>query len=189
MRNYYSLNDQFVTLKPLNNSRRVLDICLGGESIISRVVSGEGVVISPDEEILKAADSKSLKVLMNPANMTFFPESFDVVTCFFSFLYLSKYRPVFVHINRVIERWGRLLIWDCTVPKRISHKTFFAIPLIVDTGLETIRTVHVIRWNKEQSIGLFKKIARETGFKIVTQETYDQVFHLELIKVGRPKHR
>ncbi|MEJ5228481.1 MAG: methyltransferase domain-containing protein [Pseudothermotoga sp.] len=187
MSGYYSIRDQQIRLKADFSADRILVICSGGEDLFSRLLKEKIVFVTPLEDLLKAADAKALKILMNPTKLSFAPESFDVVLCFFTFFYLPKHKAIFENVNYVLKRWGKLFVWDVTIPKKVGHKSFFAVPVLIDTGLEMIKMVHVTKWKFEQSSGFIKKIARENGFKLLNEELSDQVFHLEFSKIADVK--
>ncbi|ABV34456.1 MULTISPECIES: class I SAM-dependent methyltransferase [Pseudothermotoga] len=187
MSGYYSLKDQHVEIKFESEDERVLIICSGGEDVFTKLLKERAVFITHEEDLLKSADQRSLRLLMNPTKLTFAPESFDTVVCFFTFFYFPKYKAIFENVNRVLKRWGKLLVWDVTIPKKVSHKSFFAVPLLIDDGLEMVKVVNVTKWKFEQSSGMIKKIARESGFKLVKEQTFNQVFHLEFSKISDMK--
>lgn len=187
MSGYYSTKDQQLKIKTDLDADRILVICTGGDDLFTKILKQRVVFATPNEELMKSADPRSLRIVMNPLKLSFAPESFDMVICFFTFFYLPKYKAIFENINQVLKRWGKLLIWDVTIPKKAGHKSFFAVPVLIDTGLEVIKTVHVTKWKYEQNPGFIKKIARESGFKLLNEESYDQIFHLEFSKITESK--
>ncbi|HOJ87970.1 MAG TPA: methyltransferase domain-containing protein [Pseudothermotoga sp.] len=187
MSGYYSIRDQQIRVTDDFDGDRILVLCTGGDDVFTKLLKQRAVLIVPDEELMKGADTKSLRIVMNPLKLSFAPESFDLVICFFTFFYLPKHKAVFENVNHVLKRWGRLLVWDAVIPKKIGHKSFYAVPLLIDSGFEVIKTVHVTKWKFEQNSGLIKKIARENGFKLLKEETYDQIFYLEFSKVADAK--
>lgn len=187
MSGYYSIKDQQIKIRSDFDADRILIIFAGGDDPFTKLLKQRAVLITPNEEIIKSADSRSLRIVMNPLKLSFAPESFDTVICFFTFFYLPKHKAIFENVNQVLKRWGKLLIWDSTIPKKVGHKSFFAVPILIDTGIEVIKTVYVTKWKFEQNSGLIKKMARENGFKLLKEESYDQVFHLEFSKVAETK--
>ncbi len=189
MGGYYSLKDQTLKLRTNIDADRVLVINTGAEDVFTRLLSDKAVFVTTDEEFLKMADPRSIRLIMNPTKLTFAPESFDAVILFFTFFYLPKHEAIVENVNRVLKKWGKLFVWDVSIPKKMAHKSFFVVPLLIDTGEELIKTVHVTKWRREQPVGLVKKVARERGFKITKEETYDQLFYLELLKIAPSKHQ
>ncbi len=187
MGGYYSTKDQQIKIENDFDADRILVICTGGDDLFTKILKQRAILVTPDEELMKGADPKSLRILMNPLKLSFAPESFDMVICFFTFFYLPKHKAIFENVSYVLKRWGRLLIWDATIPKKIGHKSFFAVPVLIDSGFEVIKTVHVTKWKFEQNSGFIKKIARENGFKLLKEEIYDQIFHLEFSKIAEIK--
>lgn len=157
--------------------------------MFTKFLLDKAVFVTIDEEFMRMADPRSIRLIMNPTKLTFAPESFDAVILFFTFFYLPKHEAIVENVNYVLKKWGKLFIWDVSIPKKMAHKSFFVVPLLIDTGEELIRTVHITKWRREQPVGLVKKIARERGFKIVKEETYDQLFHLELLKIAPLKQQ
>ncbi|HBT38741.1 MAG: Methyltransferase type 11 [Thermotoga sp. 50_1627] len=189
MGGYYSLRDQTLRLTPEVNGQRVIVINTGAEDVFTRILLDRAVFITTDEEFLKLADPRSIRLVMNPTKLSFAPESFDAAVLFFAFFYLPKHEAIIENINRVLKKWGKLYIWDAVIPKKMAHKSFFVVPLLIDTNQELIRTVHVTKWRREQPVGLVKKIARERGFKLTKEELYDQIFHLEMVKIAPIKQQ
>ncbi|MCS7175813.1 class I SAM-dependent methyltransferase [Pseudothermotoga sp.] len=187
MGGYYSLKDQTLKLKVDIDANRVLVVNTGAEDVFTKFLSEKAVFVTVEEEFMKMADTKSIRLLMNPVKLTFAPESFDAAILFFTFFYLPKHEAIIENVNRVLKKWGKLFIWDVSIPKKMAHKSFFVVPLLIDTGQELIRTVHITKWRREQPVGLVKKITRERGFKVVKEEIYDQIFYLELLKIAPAK--
>ncbi len=185
MRGYYTINEQIVPLRIDNRQNvRGLVIHTGGDDIVTRFLKDRAVFITPYEELLNCSDPKALRILMSPTKLLFDSDSFDEVFCFFSFFYLQKHQAVFENVNKVLKRWGKFHIWDVEVPRRFGHHSFFVVPILVNTDLEIIKMVHVVKWKNEQSVSYLKKVARETGFKVMSEEKYDKTFYLELSKVA-----
>lgn len=187
MSGYYSTKDQQIVVKSDLDADRILVICTGGDDLFTKLLKHRAVLVTPNDELIKSADPRSLRILMNPLRLSFAPESFDIAICFFTFFYLPKYKAIFENVNHVLKRWGKLLIWDSIIPKKVGHKSFFAVPVLIDTGLEVIKNVYVTKWKFEQNPGLIKKVARESGFKLLKEESYDQIFHIEFSKVAEIK--
>lgn len=184
MGGYYSVRDQTLKLNCEINGQRVLVVNSGAEDVFTKFLLDRAVFVTTDEEFLKLADPRSIRLVMSPTKLSFAQETFDAAILFFTFFYLPKHEAIIENANRVLKKWGKLYIWDVAIPKKMAHKSFFVVPLIIDTGDELIRTVHVTKWRREQPGGLIKKIARERGFKVMKEEKYDQIFYLELIKIA-----
>jgi len=184
MGGYYSLRDQILRLTSEIAGQRVIVVNTGAEDVFTKLLVDRAVFTTTDEEFLKLADPRSIRLVMNPTKLPFAPETFDAAVLFFTFFYLPKPEAIIENVNRVLKKWGKLYIWDVVIPKKMAHKSFFVVPLLMDTGQELVRTVHVTKWRREQPIGLVKKIARERGFKVTKEELYDQVFYLEMVKIA-----
>ncbi len=190
MRGYYTLNEQIIPIRiEVQNDTRALVVHTGGDDIITKFLKERAVFITPYEELLTCADPRSLRIVMNPTKLQFGSDCFDQAYCFFSFFYIQKHQAIFENINKVLKRWGKFHIWDAEIPKRFGHNSFFVVPVLVDTGLEMVKIVHVVKWKGEQILPYFKKVARESGFKISNEKKYDKVFYLELSKIAEIKKR
>ncbi|WP_245530500.1 methyltransferase domain-containing protein [Pseudothermotoga thermarum] len=185
LRGYYTSNEQIFPLKiEKSQNTKNLVIHTGGDDVVTKFLKEQAVFITPYEELLRCADQSSLRILMSPTKLLFDASCFDRVFCFFCFFYLPKYQAIFENANKVLKRWGILHIWDVEIPKKFGNYSFFVVPTLVDTGIELVKMVHITRWKREQDILYLKKIARETGFKVLEEQKFDKVFYLKLTKIA-----
>jgi SAM-dependent methyltransferase len=106
----------------------ILDIGGGGEGIIGMVKGRQVVSIDLSKRELEETSNQALKVVMDATDLRFLDSSFDVVTAFFSFMYMKEemLERALLEIFRVLKAGGELLIWDPVVALSDSpeHKIF-----------------------------------------------------------------
>ncbi|MFX0105451.1 MAG: class I SAM-dependent methyltransferase [Candidatus Hodarchaeota archaeon] len=185
----FMLETQKIDLTDIIQEGRILDIGGGGEGIIGQLKGENVVAIDLMKEELegssKAGDTKSLKIIMDATELMFLDDSFDIVTAFFSMMYMSieDQNGVFKEIYRVLKAQGDLLIWDLNIPNRGNNeKDFFGITLEVKISGKTIEVGYATSWDKEQNIEYFIQLARKIGFKIIEQKLNEHYFFLRLKK-------
>lgn len=86
--------------------------------------------------------------------------------------------------GRGLEDDGRLFIWDVRIfPKSTDKTILFIVPLKILLSGEKIEAGYGIPWNpKGQNLRYFKRLASQTGFKIVDKWSRDEIFYLEVMK-------
>ncbi|MCR5811793.1 MAG: class I SAM-dependent methyltransferase [Lachnospiraceae bacterium] len=114
----------------------ILDIGGGGEGVIGRVYGPLVTAIDNSPEELAEAPEGFEKLVMDACNMRFPDASFDHVTAFYSFLFISKDRhaQVISEITRVLRPGGELHIWDCEVAS--AYPEPFTVELDIDANGE-----------------------------------------------------
>ena len=160
----------------------VVDIGAGGEGVIAKTCGSNTVGVDINKrEINEARSRGSLAhwVLCDACSMPFRNGSFDVVTLFFSLMYIKtpeRKRSVFVEAKRVLKSDGQLCLWDAIIREKPDLYVVF-----VEVGLpdgEEIFTGYGVRGReKGQNLELIKKLALEAGFKASCAES-----HRHLIK-------
>ena len=178
------IKKQTIEMKPIETEGFILDIGGGGEGIIGRLNGKNVIAIDTRIEELEETKNDSLKIVMDATDMTFLPSSFDVVTSFFSLMYIKndKHLRVFQEIHRVLRNKGKFCIWDARIPPKHKDKKAFVIPLEVLLPGRRVETGYGIGWeNKEQNLQYFKDLAGKTGFEIMNEWARSEIFYLELI--------
>jgi SAM-dependent methyltransferase len=106
----------------------ILDIGGGGEGIIGLVKGRQVVSIDLSKTELEETSNEALKVVMDVTDLKFLDSTFDVVTVFFSFMYMEDemLERALLEIFRVLKVSGELLMWDPIVAGSDSpeHKIF-----------------------------------------------------------------
>ncbi len=172
----------------------ILDIGGGGEGIIGRLYTNQVISIDNRKEELDEAPDFCNKILMDATNLNFKENSFDVVTFFYSLMYMNeetKKKAIFESF-RVLKTGGILCIWDTEI-ENIYPKPFLVELDIRFENNEVHTTYGVIR-NEIQTIDMIKNHAKECGFKqfnqnlnyfIVLNNTFVEQF---LIKIFLKNH-
>ncbi|MCY3413223.1 MAG: methyltransferase domain-containing protein [Candidatus Heimdallarchaeota archaeon] len=182
-----------LTLESLRVEGKILDIGGGGEATISQLEKDRVIAIdlrlAELEEIKRKIPSlESIMLTMDAKSMNFIGESFEVVTCFFLFMYMNKddQNEVMKEIYRVLKPGGLVYIWGLVIPKKSEdvQKEIFAVKLEITLPDTVIKTGFGCKWNKEQDLDHFINIAKNNGFKIIKAQEIanNQCFTLILEK-------
>ncbi len=178
-----------INLNNININGRILDIGGGGEGIIGQLKGHSVVSIDLREselkEALEAGDTESLKIIMDAKELKFLDNTFDTITAFFSVMYMPKgdHKKIFEEVYRVLRKEGEFLIWDPIIPKRKDkEKELFAVLIAIQIKNKEVITGYGTRWNKEQDINSFLKLAEEIGFKITEQNLNKDFFFMRMQK-------
>ena len=181
----YTIEKQTVEMHPIETDVFILDIGGGGRGIIGELNGRKVIAIDKSIKELEGAENDSLKVVMDATDLKFLPASFDVVTSFFTLIYIEndRHREVFNEVYNVLKEHGRFLIWDVTIPRRFEDKPFFMVPLEVMMPDGKVEAGYGIEWGrKEQDLEYFKRLATRAGFEAVGEWSKGEIFFLELIK-------
>jgi len=172
-----------IDLRNITMDGRILDVGGGGEGVIGQLKGKSVVAIdrrkAEFESGMKAGDTESLKILMDASDLKFMNNSFDIVSAFFSFMYmnLEDLKKVFGEIFRVLKVDGELIIWDLNIPSRDKDaKDFIGIYLDVVIGEKIINTGYGTHWVRERNLKDYLDLAASTGFKIEDQKTDGNTF-------------
>lgn len=180
----YTTCAQAIKLSPLKTEGLILDIGGGGEGVIGKLNGRQVVAIDTRAEELKETRNQALKIVMDAANLRFLPESFDLCTSFFSFMYIpyAKYLRVFSEVHRVLSDNGRLLVWDARIPENLENYKAFIVNLKIRLPNEEIKTKYGVKWDKQQDLEHFKELAQKASFTITNKWSRGEIFHLEMQK-------
>ncbi|AZR74869.1 hypothetical protein BBF96_08035 [Anoxybacter fermentans] len=162
----------------------ILDLGGGGEGIIGKLNGRQVVAIDMREEELQEIKNDALKIVMDARNLKFLPESFDICTSFFSLMYIpeSDHVKVFKEVYQVLKSNRKFLIWDVEIPEKQKGYDIFVVQLKIFLPNEEIETGYGVKWDKQQNSEYFKKLAKETGFKLINEWHKDKIFYLEMVK-------
>lgn len=180
----YNTKMQSVELSHLPLDGFILDIGGGGEGIIGRLYGKQVIAVDTSERELKETRNEALKVVMDATDMKFLAESFEMCTCFFSLMYISKNKhlEVFREVHRVLKDNGRFLVWDVKIPERFGGYKAFMVRLKVRMPSEEIEAGYGVKWQR-QDIEHFKKTAQRAKFKVIDELSKDEIFYLDMAKV------
>jgi ubiquinone/menaquinone biosynthesis C-methylase UbiE len=181
---HYTTRAQTIKLSPLKSEGLILDIGGGGEGIIGKLNGRQVVAIDTRTEELKETRNQALKIVMDATDLKFLPESFDVCTSFFSFMYIpfDKHSKVFTEVYKVLKYKGRFLVWDVKMPTEHKGCTVFIANLKIQLPNEEIKTKYGTKWNKQQNLDHFKELAQKVSFKMTNEWSTGEVFFLEMMK-------
>ena len=179
----YSTKTQSIELNRIETDGLILDIGGGGEGIIGKLNGKQVIAIDKSERELQGTQNEALKVVMDATDLKFLPESFDVCTAFFSFMYIpkDKHLKVFEEAHRVLKDNGKLLIWDVKIPEKFGDYKAFMVHLKVRLPNEETETRYGVKW-QTQGIEYFKDLAPEAKFKVMSEWCKDEIFYLEMSK-------
>jgi len=130
------------------------------------------IAIDTRIEELKEVANNGLKVVMDAAELGLQPSSFEVVSSFFSLMYMVQgcHPKVFRGIHRVLKDGGIFLTWDVKIPSRPAGKALFVVPLRIVLPDTVVDTSYGVRWHRRcQDLAYFKALARKTDFHAVRE--------------------
>jgi ubiquinone/menaquinone biosynthesis C-methylase UbiE len=179
----YLVTTQSIELSPLKTKDFILDIGGGGEGIIGKLNGTQVVAIDTSERELAETRNEALKIVMDATDLKFLPDSFDICTAFFSFMYIpkSEHSKVFEETHRVLKNNGQFLLWDVKIPRTEKKYRQFVVPLKVQLPGETVETGYGVKW-QAQDINHFKELAKEHKLNVVNEWSKGETFHLKMLK-------
>jgi ubiquinone/menaquinone biosynthesis C-methylase UbiE len=183
---FFYLQEQQVVVEDFDSSGWVLTLGGGGEGVIGRLKGSRVVAIDTDRRELEEAPEGPLKMVMDARDLKFLDESFEVVTSFFTLMYVgqSDHLRIFEEAWRVLVPGGRFLIWGASVPERPDDgKDVLVVPVMVTLPSDEVETGYGVVW-PEEPFGLADHVERaeRVGFEVVEQREEGQVFCLSLRK-------
>ena len=182
----FFLGNQDVIVDDFDASRLILDIGGGGEGIIGQMKGKQAVAIDPSRRELEEAADGPLKIVMDAGDMLFLDDTFDVVTSFFTLMYIkgSKHEKVFEEAFRVLVSRGQFLIWDVDLPQCLDEeRDIVAFHLNIKLPDREIETGYGTKWPEQrQGLPYYREIAERVGFVASDRKESGRVFYLELQK-------
>ena len=182
----FFLEKQEVIVNDFDASRLILDIGGGGGGIIGKMKGKQVVAIDPSRRELEGTDDGPLKIVMDAGDMLFLDGAFDVVTSFFTLMYIegSDHEKIFEEAFRVLVSGGRFLIWDVDLPQcSDEEKDIVAFYLTIKLPNREVETGYGTKWPEQrQGLPYYKEIAERVGFIASNHEESGRVFSLELQK-------
>ncbi len=94
----------------------------------------------------------------------------------------EKHLKVFQEVHRVLRDDGRFAMWDAKIPVKHGDYSVFLVDLTIRLPNQGIETKYGVKWNRQQDIKYFEKLAQETGFRIISEWSMEEVFFLEMMK-------
>lgn len=162
---------------------KILDIGGGGEGVIGRLYKEQVTAIDSSREELDEAPDLFEKRLMNAEELDFSNSSFDAITAFYSFMFMSMdtRKKSAAEMVRVLKKGGEIHIWDTKVPNAENEP--FCVDLKILLPEEIINTTYGIMGSEtEQSCDATKKIFEDLGLICYKEMERENHFYLKFIK-------
>lgn len=183
---YLTSELQNITLHKEYSDKSILDIGGGGEGFIGNIYGRKVISIDHREDELLETNNESIKLVMDAADLKFTAEKFDVVTVFYSLLYMNREtkEKVISEAFRVLKPGGVIDVWDIEIPEYDgSEKDIFIAKLKVNYADQEIESGYGITYEGYHHCASFiKSLLKKAGFKKVLEETSDQSFRLKYQK-------
>jgi len=178
---------QYVTVDNFPATGMILDIGGGGSGVIGQLKGQQVVAIDiSDKELLEAPRGPLLKIVMDARHLQFLYDTFPTATVFFTFMFMAPadHEQVFRELHRVLAPGGRLLIWDSVLPKlEDGRKRYAVIPVTFKLpGKEINASYGTYLVPGGQGLAHFKDLAKKTGFAVISENSSQDWFFLELSK-------
>lgn len=182
----FFIEKQAITVHNFDASKFILDIGGGGEGVIGQLKGSQVVAIDPNREELEEAAAGPLQIVMDARNLQFLDDAFEVVTSFFTLMYINgcDHKVVFEEVYRVLEPGGRFMIWEVDLPQRLAEgQDVVAFYLTVSLPDREIKTGYGTRWPEQtQGASYYRDLAEHVGFIATAQQENGRMFSLELQK-------
>jgi SAM-dependent methyltransferase len=165
----------------------ILDIGGGGEGVIGQLKGPQVVAIDRIKRELEEAPGRPLlKIVMDARDLKFLDNAFPAATVFFTFMYIdpADHVRVLSEIYRVLERGGRLLVWDVVFPEKADAGQIavsYPVHIVLPSGREVV-TSYGVKLVRGQGMGHLVDAASRAGFEVVSRAPAPGWFKLELRK-------
>lgn len=161
---------------------RILDIGGGGEGIIGRLYTDQVVAIDICQDELDDAPAGFEKILMDATHLKFENNSFDHVTSFYTFMFMSteEQKRAVAEAKRVLKKNGELHIWDCSIPS--AYPEPFCIDVAVQLPDEHISATYGVVKTDSQDESHVVEMCLRAGLMLVTQKHSKYGFFLSFKK-------
>jgi SAM-dependent methyltransferase len=182
----FFLEKQQVAIEDFDSSELLLALGGGGEGIIGRLKGSRVVAIDTDRRELEEAPVGPLKIVMDARELKFLDGSFQIVTSFFTLMYIGKtdHPRIFQEAHRVLASGGRFLTWGASLPERPDDgKDVLIVPVTVTLPSTEVETGYGVLWPEEPiDPAHYVELAGQVGFEVVQQREDGHVFYLSLRK-------
>ena len=180
----HTFETERIVVEDFDASGFILDLGGGGEGIIGLLKGSQVVAIDSSKRELEEAAGGPLKIVMDARDLRFLDEAFEVVTSFFTLMYVrpEDHETVFKEAFRVLSTGGRFLIWDVEMPAREEEeKDVVFFPLSVVLPSARVGTGYGTRWPRQPlSLARYVELAERMGFDTVERRRTGRAFYLEL---------
>lgn len=187
MENQYIQTDRIaIKLKVEYVNKSILDIGGGGEGFIGQLYGKSVIAIDKRLDELEESKNEAIKLVMDGANLGFTDENFEVVTLFYSLMYMSQItrEKVLSEAFRVLKPGGIVEIWDSEVPKiENDGKTVFVAQLSVECNDKITTTGYGIGLDKDnQTYEKTKEMLDNLGLTNIYDNYEEPMFRLKYQK-------
>lgn len=161
----------------------ILDLGGGGEGIIGRIYCRQAAAIDNRQEELDEAPDGPKKLLMDAAALTFEDASFQHVTAFFSFMYMSHtvQARAIAQAARVLRPGGTLHIWDAEIGSAFPDP--FLMELDIDAAGTPVHTTYgIVKENAAQNADHFLRLCQGARLNLEDRQDHNGWFYLCLTK-------
>jgi len=183
---YLMTKVQQIRLENTYTGAKILDIGGGGEGIIGKLYGSSVVAIDKRLDELEETDNESLKIVMDACELKFLDKTFDVVTAFYSLMYMNSETQLKVmnEAYRVLKDRGVFEICDINIPKYDGgDQDIFVAKIEVEVQSEKIETGYGVKLNdKGQSSNDIKLLMGQCNFELIEEETIGESFRLRFVK-------
>lgn len=162
----------------------ILDIGGGGEGVIGRIYQGQVTAIDNRQEELDEAPDGFKKLCMDASALSFADASFDHVTAFYAFLYISRElrERVIQETVRVLRPGGTYEIWDAEVES--AYPEAFEVELDIDAAGWPIHVTYgMIKKNAAQLCEDYIRLCAAAGLSLQKQENNSGQFYLQFVRM------
>jgi len=178
-----------VDLRGFSPQGRILDVGAGGEGVVYRAVQRPIVGLDRSEDEIRELKDRGLAggvewVCADARSMPFDDGEFDVVTSFFTLMYIrgeEDKRGTIREMARVLRPGGSAYVWDFALPD--DEGVFVgAVEVVLPDG-ERIDTGYGVRGRgKRQSLEMVRAIVEDAGFRVVEESDSGVYFFLQAAK-------
>lgn len=177
---------QIVRIDKCYQGKLILDIGGGGEGIIGNLYGRNVIAIDKLLTELEETNNDSIKLVMDATDLKFLSDQFDVVTAFYSFLYMKKeiIKKVISEAFRVLKNNGILEVWDTNVPSYDGgEQDIYVAKVEVLLSEEKIATGYGTKMGQDRiSSAELIKMIEEQGFSIVENDESNDKYRIKAIK-------
>lgn len=132
---YLQTNIFNIKLEKEYDNKSILDIGGGGEGFIGQLYGKNVIAIDKRIDELNESKNDAIKLVMDGTSLDFTDCNFEVITLFYSLMYMNEYtrEKVLLEAFRVLKPGGIIEIWDSEVPMgKNDGKNVFVAQLNVE---------------------------------------------------------